>query len=173
MFSDDIVVGIAGLSTLKMIELFTLNRWILGCRNHISRKLLPLNLQSKAVSFLMREIQIKSCDRMGLLILSWCVQTYPSVTDGGETPAASFLLRPFFLSPIVCTLLSLMLRKRTRGHPLYQLGNVKDGSEDWTECVWLFPQSNQSDKPFPLRNGGVRRWGPLELCLRGFLLVER
>lgn len=26
MFSDDIVVGIAGVSTLEMIELFTLNR---------------------------------------------------------------------------------------------------------------------------------------------------
>ena len=26
MFSDDIVVGLTGLSTLKMIELFTLNR---------------------------------------------------------------------------------------------------------------------------------------------------
>lgn len=41
----------------------------------------------------------------------------------------------------------------------------KDGLETELSMRNL-PQSNQSDKPFLLRHGGGRKWGPLEPCLR-------
>lgn len=100
----------------------------------------------------MKEIHMKRYGQMGLFILPQFVQAYPS------TPAAPSLVLPLVPHHLRAHE-SQCLRKRTRVHPFCPLGNLKEGSGNWTEHAWSFPQSNQSDKAFLPRDGGVRSWG--------------
>lgn len=102
----------------------------------------------------MEEIQIKRCNHMGLLILSWLVQTYPSITDTGHLQPAppSF---PAFLHHL----------QQDHESPGWETGpegvlsvswEIWKRAWDWMEHAWFFPQSNQWDDPFLLRDGGAR-----------------
>lgn len=67
-----------------------------------------------------------------------------------ETPAASFLLHPFFLSPIVCTLLSLITKKEDQKAPFISAGGMwKMAQETELSMRGPFPKvTNQINRSF-------------------------